>query len=92
MLDPKTGAVYWYSEPMKQCDDRRGLMFRGEILGGGSRINAMVYTRSCAADYDAWKSMGHPGWGFEGVLQYFVKAENTLTRPKSQYRGHSGLS
>jgi choline dehydrogenase len=36
------GATSWLSEPMKYCDDRKSLFFRGEVLGGGSRINSTV--------------------------------------------------
>lgn len=90
ILDPATGATSWYSEPMKHCDGRRDLLFCGEVLGGTSRINGMVYTRGSVADYNAWSSMGHPEWDYEKVLPYFVKAETTLNRPKSKYRGDSG--
>ncbi|MCJ1247894.1 hypothetical protein MMC30_005109 [Trapelia coarctata] len=84
------GARSWYCEPMKHCDDRQGPLFLGEVLGGTSRINAMVYTRGSVADYDAWSAMGHPEWSYEKVLPYFIKGESTLNRPKSKYRGDSG--
>lgn len=54
------GASSWLCEPMKYCNDRRSLFFCGEIMGGGSRINSMVYSRGTAADYNAWAAMGHP--------------------------------
>lgn len=54
------GASSWLCEPMKYCNDRRSLFFCGEIMGGGSRINSMVYTRGTATDYNAWAAMGHP--------------------------------
>ncbi len=76
---------------MKQCNDRRDLLVTGEVLGGSSRINGMVYMRGSAADYDAWGSMGHPEWRYEKVLPCFMKTETTLSRPKSNYRGDSGV-
>ncbi|KAL8721405.1 MAG: hypothetical protein Q9225_001920 [Loekoesia sp. 1 TL-2023] len=76
---------------MKHCDDRRNLLFRGEVLGGNSRINGMIYTRGSVGDYNTWASAGHPEWAYEKVLPYFVKAETTMSRPKSYYRGDSGL-
>ncbi|KAL9600717.1 MAG: hypothetical protein Q9179_003119 [Wetmoreana sp. 5 TL-2023] len=85
------GATSWYSEPMKHCDDRRSLLFRGEVLGGNSRINGMIYTRGSIGDYETWASTGHPEWAYEKVLPYFVKAETAMSRPKSYYRGDSGL-
>ena len=84
------GATSWYSEPLKHCDNRRDLLFAGEVLGGASRINGMIYTRGSAADYHAWESMGHGSWSFEKVLPYFIKAETTLRTSKSKYRGQSG--
>ena len=90
ILDTKMGATSWYCEPMKHCDDRQGLLFRGDVLGGTSRINGMVYTRGSVADYDVWSAMGYPEWSYEKVLPYFVKGETTLNQPKSVYRGHSG--
>lgn len=90
ILSPDMGATSWFSEPMKNYDDRRDLSFRGEVLGGNSRINGMIYTRGSVGDYDTWASTGHPEWSYEKVLPYFMKAETTMSRPKSYYRGDSG--
>lgn len=86
------GATSWYSEPLKYCDNRQSLAFRAEVLGGGSRINSMVYTRSTAADYDLWARLGHPDWSYEKLLPYFDKSETALGQKKSSYRGQSGTS
>ncbi|KAL8988271.1 MAG: hypothetical protein Q9169_008584 [Polycauliona sp. 2 TL-2023] len=91
ILTPDMGAVSWYSEPMRHCGDRLDLVFRGDVLGGTSRINGMIYTRGSVADYDSWASTGSPEWAYDKVLPYFVKAETTISRPKSFYRGDSGL-
>ncbi|KAI4148035.1 MAG: hypothetical protein LQ341_001679 [Variospora aurantia] len=90
-LSPDMGAVSWYSEAMKYCANRQDLVFRGEVLGGTSRINGMIYTRGSVGDYDTWASTGYPEWAYDKVLPYFVKAETTMSRPKSFYRGDSGL-
>jgi choline dehydrogenase len=45
---------------------------RAKMLGGCSSMNAMIYIRGNRADYDGW---GVPGWAFDDVLPYFVRAE-----------------
>jgi len=55
---------------------RRGYQPRGKVLGGSSSINAMVYARGHRSDYDHWAAEGNPGWGFDDVLPYFMRAEN----------------
>ncbi len=49
---------------------------RGKVIGGCSAINAMVYMRGQAADYDGWRQMGLPGWGWDDVLPAFKKQED----------------
>ncbi len=49
---------------------------RGKVLGGSSAINAMIYMRGQAADYDGWRQMGLTGWGWDDVLPYFLKHED----------------
>ncbi|TEY69495.1 hypothetical protein BOTCAL_0115g00150 [Botryotinia calthae] len=84
------GASSWECEPMTHCDNRRSLAFCGEVMGGGSRINSMVYTRGIAADYDAWAQLGHPDWSYDKLLPYFMKSETVMGSQKSEYRGTSG--
>jgi choline dehydrogenase len=49
---------------------------RGKVIGGSSAINAMVYMRGQAADYDHWRQLGLTGWGYNDVLPFFRKHEN----------------
>ena len=35
---------------------------RGKVLGGSSSINAMVYIRGAAEDFNGWKAAGNQGW------------------------------
>ena len=41
---------------------------RGKVLGGSSSINAMVYIRGQANDFNDWASKGNTGWDFDSVL------------------------
>ena len=49
---------------------------RGKVIGGSSAINAMVYMRGQAGDYDHWRQLGLPGWSWDDVLPYFKKHED----------------
>ena len=49
---------------------------RGKAIGGSSAINAMIYMRGQAADYDHWRQLGLVGWGWGDVLPYFKRHEN----------------
>ena len=49
---------------------------RGKVIGGSSAINAMIYMRGQAGDYDHWRQLGLPGWSWDDVLPYFKKHED----------------
>lgn len=49
---------------------------RGKGLGGCSSINAMIYMRGQASDYDHWAQLGNRGWGWEDVLEVFKQHED----------------
>ncbi len=51
---------------------------RGKVIGGSSAINAMVYMRGQAGDYDHWRQLGLPGWAWDDVLPYFKKHEHNF--------------
>src|SRR3954467_15237207 len=49
---------------------------RGKVIGGCSAINGMIYMRGQAADYDHWRQLGNPGWGWDDVLPTFIKSQH----------------
>ncbi len=67
----------YYTVPQRHLDDRVLFWPRGKVLGGTSSLNAMMWVRGVAADYDDWAKQGNQGWSYEEVLPYFKKAEDT---------------
>ena len=50
---------------------------RGKAIGGSSTINAMGHVRGHPADFDSWVSAGALGWGWDDLLPFFIKSENS---------------
>ncbi|WP_370177289.1 GMC family oxidoreductase [Alteriqipengyuania sp.] len=75
--------------PQKGLNGRVGFQPRGKGLGGSSAINAMIYIRGNAWDYDNWAAMGCDGWAYEDVLPWFKKCEAN-ERGADEYHGEGG--
>ena len=76
IYNPKV-AWYFETEPVPEMHNRRISWPRGKVLGGSSSINAMLYVRGQAADYDGWRQLGCEGWAWDDVLPYFRKAQRS---------------
>ncbi len=89
MWDP---VVNWrfYTEPEPNMDGRKIYWPRGRVLGGSSSINGLIAIRGQPEDYDRWRDLGNPGWGFADVLPYFLKSENNEEPGEQQMHGQSG--
>jgi choline dehydrogenase-like flavoprotein len=64
------------TEPVPGLNGRALNYPRGKVIGGSSSINAMIYMRGQAADYDHWRQLGLKGWGWDDVLPVFKKHEH----------------
>ncbi len=73
------GSWGWQTVPQKHMQDKVIRFTQAKVLGGGSTINAQIYTRGHPLDYDTWRQMGCVGWSYEDVLPYFRKAEDNDT-------------
>jgi choline dehydrogenase len=73
--NPRTDWCY-RTESEPGLNGRSILYARGKVLGGCSSINAMVYMRGQARDYEEWKSFGNPAWGWDDVLPVFRRSED----------------
>lgn len=71
------GSWGWQTMPQRHLKDRVLRYTQAKVIGGGSSINAQLYTRGAAADYDEWASeQGATGWSYREVLPYFRRSEN----------------
>jgi choline dehydrogenase-like flavoprotein len=77
------------TEPQAACDNRRHYWPRGKLLGGTSCFNAMVYMRGHRDNYDEWRDLGNPGWGWDDVLPLFKRSEDNV-RGASAAHGAGG--
>jgi choline dehydrogenase-like flavoprotein len=64
------------TEPEAGLNGRSVNYPRGKVIGGSSSINAMIYMRGQAADYDHWRQLGLAGWGSDDVLPFFRRHED----------------
>jgi choline dehydrogenase-like flavoprotein len=85
----------WSTVPQKHLDGRRIWFTQAKVIGGGSSINAQLYTRGNAKDYDSWVSdAGCVGWSYREVLPYFKRSEDNqkLVDAYHDYGGPLGVS
>jgi len=66
-------------------------MNMGKVLGGGSSINVMMWSRGHRNDWDFFAAeAGDEGWGYEAVLDIYRRIEDWQGKPDPQYRGTDG--
>jgi choline dehydrogenase len=75
--------------PLPQLNNRKFNMALGHVLGGGSSINAMVWTRGMQQDFDGWARNGAQGWAFADVLPVFKQQED-WEGGANEWRGSGG--
>jgi len=80
----------WETVPQKHMKGRVLRYTQAKVIGGGSTINAQLYTRGNAADYDLWaEEDGCKGWSYREVLPYFKRAEDNQ-RFADDYHAYGG--
>ncbi len=66
----------YLTEPQKELDGRQIYWPRGKTLGGSSSMNAMMWVRGFAADYDEWGELAGDEWSYANVEKYFRRIES----------------
>ncbi|SHG65452.1 Choline dehydrogenase [Kaistia soli DSM 19436] len=83
------GSWGWSTVPQKHMQDRVLRYTQAKVIGGGSTINAQLYTRGNRLDYDEWAQAGCRGWSYEDVLPYFRRAEDNQ-RFSDEFHAYGG--
>ena len=66
----------WSTVPQRHLGGRELWFTQARVIGGGSSINAQIYTRGNPEDYDIWsRDCGREGWSYAELLPYFRRAE-----------------
>jgi choline dehydrogenase len=86
--NPRTDWCYEI-EPDPGLNGRSIGYARGKVLGGCSSINAMIYMRGQASDYDHWAQLGNRGWAWDDVLPVF-KASEDYQHGADEFHGAGG--
>lgn len=83
----------YYTVPQEHADGRVIHWPRGRVMGGSHALNAAIWVRGAAVDYDGWAADGCPGWSWSEVEPWFQALED-YTPPRgvqaSDTRGVGG--
>lgn len=91
--DPSRAGELWHSAddwdfftvPQKHAGGRRLHLPRGKVTGGSHALNAMIWVRGAASDYDAWERAGATGWGWNTVEPVFAALEHDVLPVTDDY-------
>ncbi len=94
MINGSKFMRYHQTVPQEHLDNRVHDIPQGNVLGGGSSVNAQVYMRGRPSDYDAWHDLlrgdnDYPGWGWKDVLPHFRGMEGN-NRLLNELHGNEG--
>ncbi len=79
------------AQPNPHLNGRAIPMNMGKVLGGGSSINVMAWSRGHKNDWDYFASeAGDPAWNYESVLKIYRRIEDWHGAPDPNYRGTGG--
>jgi choline dehydrogenase len=77
------------TEPQSRLDGKSIYWPRGKLPGGSSSVNGMIYVRGEPREFDHWRELGNPGWGYDDLLPYFKRMES-FAGGDAALRGRSG--
>ncbi|WP_084799437.1 GMC family oxidoreductase N-terminal domain-containing protein [Bradyrhizobium sp. Ai1a-2] len=80
------------AEPDARLNGRSIPLSMGKVLGGGSSVNAMIWSRGHKSDWDFFASeAGDEAWSYQSVLGIYRRIEDWHGAPDPKYRGTGGI-
>ncbi|MGV8954755.1 MAG: GMC family oxidoreductase, partial [Cypionkella sp.] len=89
VIEKGRDIVAYVGEPSEGVNGRPSIVPQGHVIGGGSSVNAMLYIRGHANDYNQWAQLGNPGWSYEDVLPAFRSLETNMVHSDA-FHGQDG--
>ncbi|KAH8176375.1 GMC oxidoreductase domain-containing protein [Sarocladium implicatum] len=86
-LQPNKFNKFFHSPPSDKLNGQSASTWVGDVLGGGTSINTMMYTRPSASDLDDWNT---PGWSGAEMLPYYNKLEKYRGNGDAAHHGFEG--
>ena len=95
LINDSKYATYHKTKPQEHLEGRENIIPQGNVLGGGTSINAQVYMRGRPQDYNEWQEIlrvnnDSLGWSWDDVLPYFKEMENNSSLD-NEYHGKTGV-
>jgi choline dehydrogenase-like flavoprotein len=80
MINGSKYMRYHRTVPQEHLNGRVHDIPQGNVLGGGSSVNAQVYMRGRPSDFEEWHKLlqgenDYPGWSWKDVLPFFRDME-----------------
>ncbi|KAL2758201.1 hypothetical protein ACRALDRAFT_1040242 [Sodiomyces alcalophilus JCM 7366] len=87
MMPTSKTTLFYQGSKESELNDRELVVPSGGVLGGGSSINLLTYSRAQRQDFDDW---GVPGWKADDMIPYLRKLETYHGPGASSTHGDSG--
>lgn len=78
VVEKGVDVTAYVGEKSDKVNGRESVVLQGHVIGGGSSVNAMLYVRGQAEDYDGWAQEGNRGWAYQDVLGAFRDLESNM--------------
>lgn len=89
VIEKGRDIVAYVGEKDAGVNGRDSVVIQGHVIGGGSSVNAMLYIRGHADDYNQWAQLGNRGWGYADVLPVFRDLEDNMVHSDA-FHGQGG--